>query len=281
MSSQKKQGKSSTKKFIPLPMEKSKPVVVDASAETRRAKTSSSQITASQDDSHALGNANSFSKADKHPSTSRSFAEKRKTIAYIQSLSPEKRNRKDTLNYSSLTLQTAEGTKQALCFSKSKRKLLKERFDNKTAVEIYNHTVSNDGKIFINEMTQVSNAQPGDYFFQFEEIPDQYPLRSLNDIIKEAKSMDMVNFSAKVVSKGPTETARNLKLARCVVADSPSSCMTLVLWQEHIDQMAYTLDAVIEAIDNETFALDASGISSDEEEDLDRRLVMSDSDPRQ
>ena len=45
--------------------------------------------------------------------------------------------------------------------------------------------------------------------------------------------------------------------------------------------MALTLDAVIDAISNENFALDASGISSDEEEDLDRRLEMSDSDPGQ
>ena len=97
--------------------------------------------------------------------------------------------------------------------------------------------MSNDGKIFINDMTQVSNAQPGDYFFQFKETADELSFRSLDYIIKETKSMDMVNFTAKVVSKGPTETAKNLKLARCVVADSPSSFMTLVLWQENIGQV--------------------------------------------
>ena len=216
--------------------EKSKPVVDAPSRSTVPVNTRSLQITVGQDDSNTSGSARSFSK-DNVPSTSRSFAEKRKTIGYIQSLSPEKRNKKDTLNYSSLTLQTAEGTKEALCFSRSRRKLLKERFDNKTAVEIYNYAMSNDGKIFINDMTQVSNAQPGDYFFQFKETADELSFRSLDYIIKETKSMDMVNFPAKVVSKGPTETAKNLKLARCVVADSPSSFMTLVLWQENIDQV--------------------------------------------
>ena len=131
MSTEKKHGKSSSRKSVPLSKEKSKPVIDAPSRSTP---------------------------TDNVPSTSRSFAEKRKTIAYIQSVSSEKRNKKDTLNYSSLTLQTAEGTKEALCFSRSRRKLLKERFHNKTAVEIYNYTMSNDGKIFINDMTQVSNA---------------------------------------------------------------------------------------------------------------------------
>ena len=160
---------------------------------------------------------------------------KRRTIAYIQSLSPEKRNKKDTLFYSSLVLQTADGNKDALCFSKAKRNMLLERFEKQTAVEIYNHTTS-DGKIFINEMTQISNARQGDYFFQYEENADEHALKSLEEIMKEANSMDMVNFCAKVVFKGDTETVseRKLKLAHCMVADR-SSVMKLTLWQEQID----------------------------------------------
>jgi predicted patatin/cPLA2 family phospholipase len=46
-------------------------------------------------------------------------------------------------------------------------------------------------------------------------------------------------------------------------------------------KMALNLDDVLNAISNENFAFDATGISSDEEEDLDRRLAMSDSDARQ
>ena len=45
--------------------------------------------------------------------------------------------------------------------------------------------------------------------------------------------------------------------------------------------MALNLDDVLDAISNETFAFDATGISSDEEEDLDRRLEMLDGDSRQ
>ena len=44
--------------------------------------------------------------------------------------------------------------------------------------------------------------------------------------------------------------------------------------------MALNLDDVLDAISNETFAFDATGISSDEE-DLDRRLEMLDGDSRQ
>jgi hypothetical protein len=45
--------------------------------------------------------------------------------------------------------------------------------------------------------------------------------------------------------------------------------------------MALNLDEVLNAISNENFEFDVPGISSDEEEDLDRRLAMSDSDSRQ
>ncbi len=104
-------------------------------------------------------------------------------------------------------------------------------------VEIYNHT-EKDSKVFINEVTQVSNAQPGDCFFQLKDIPDEHSVQTLDDIIKETKSMDMVNFSAKVVSKELTQNAsKNLQLAHCVVADTPSSFVRLVLWQQHIDMV--------------------------------------------
>ena len=46
-------------------------------------------------------------------------------------------------------------------------------------------------------------------------------------------------------------------------------------------KMATNFDQVLEAIGNENFEFNFAGISSDEEEDLDRRLEMSDSDSRQ
>ena len=45
--------------------------------------------------------------------------------------------------------------------------------------------------------------------------------------------------------------------------------------------MALNLDEVLNALSNENFEFDVPGISSDEEEDLDRRLAMSDSDSKQ
>jgi hypothetical protein len=45
--------------------------------------------------------------------------------------------------------------------------------------------------------------------------------------------------------------------------------------------MAMTMDAILNSIYDETMPIEAAGISSDEEEDLDSRLGMSDSDPRQ
>jgi hypothetical protein len=44
--------------------------------------------------------------------------------------------------------------------------------------------------------------------------------------------------------------------------------------------MVLSMDAILDSIYDETMPIEAAGISSDEE-DLDRRLGMSDSDPRQ
>ena len=46
---------------------------------------------------------------------------KKKSYAYVRSILPVKRNKKNTVDYCELLLRTPNETKRALCFSKSKR----------------------------------------------------------------------------------------------------------------------------------------------------------------
>ena len=59
-------------------------------------------------------------------------------IAYVHQLSPSKRNKKDTLYYSTLLLQTSEnGCQDALLYSKQKHKLLSSHSGENSAIHAY------------------------------------------------------------------------------------------------------------------------------------------------
>lgn len=58
-------------------------------------------------------------------------------IAYVHNLSPLKRNKRNTIDYTTLTLQTdATTTQPALCYSKTKRKLLHEHETKRAPIKI-------------------------------------------------------------------------------------------------------------------------------------------------
>ena len=83
-------------------------------------------------------------------------------IAYVQKLSPVKRNRKNTMDYSTLMLQT--DTIEALLYSKNKHLLLVDSANSHTPLKIQRFTKSSDGKkLIINEMTRVGIANQGEY----------------------------------------------------------------------------------------------------------------------
>ena len=82
--------------------------------------------------------------------------ENKEVIAYVHSISPIKRNRKNTLDYFNLKLQTAEDVFPSVCFSRTKRSLFLERQETKTAIKLERFNMSKDGNtIFINDMTKV------------------------------------------------------------------------------------------------------------------------------
>ena len=110
-------------------------------------------------------------------------------IAYVQRLSPLKRNRRNTLDYSTLVLQTEESNVEALLYSKTKRQLLMSSENSHTPLKIQKYTRSADGqKVIINDTTRISTPDQTEYDFQFKEIEDSrmkvcYLLRKFQDLI--------------------------------------------------------------------------------------------------
>ena len=131
-------------------------------------------------------------------------------IAYVHNLSPLKRNKRNTIDFTTLTLQTdATTTQPALCYSKTKRKLLHEHGTKRAPIKISRYTKSGDKtKIVINDKTLLAKPDDMDYTFQYYDDADQ-PVTPLSDLLKDdASKEDNITVCAKVVKvsdpKGPT-----------------------------------------------------------------------------
>ena len=162
-------------------------------------------------------------------------------IAYVQSVSPIKRNKRNTLDYCNVKLQTEDTFYDAICFSKAKRPWLVEREENKTAIKISNYTKLGGGKskLAINDMTKLSVPDPSDYCFQFEPLrDDQSQKRSLKEVVEQSSHMDVVTVSGKILLKSETEIVGKdlLKLAKATLSDGVTT-IGLELWEDIIDKI--------------------------------------------
>lgn len=155
-------------------------------------------------------------------------------IGYVQTVSPLKRNRSGTMDYSDITFQVHGGKRQrAVCFSKSKRQLLIERKTNKTAVKVAKINFSKDSEtFFINDMTYLSNPRPEEYSFQFEEKEHSLYL-SLKETLEHSEVMELVNIKGKVVDVGETQmvSQKQLKMVESIISDGETTA-TLILWEK-------------------------------------------------
>ena len=90
-------------------------------------------------------------------------------IAYVHSVSPPKRKRRNTFDYATVSLQTSNEIKQeALLYSSHKRSLFEESEKCRTLIKLQKYTYTdNKKKIIINDMTYVSVPKPSEYAFQF------------------------------------------------------------------------------------------------------------------
>lgn len=169
----------------------------------------------------------------------RSPAKKRpdSLIAYVHQLSPTKRNKKNTLDYWTLSLQTSENTKEALLYSKNKRPLLSENQTRRTPIKIQKFTYTEDNKIVINDMTSISKPLPTEYAFQFDSnaLGHHYPKRTVQEIAN-TNDWELISFSGKVLKKNQPTTVGELRVADTTVADSTGT-LTVSLWERAIEMV--------------------------------------------
>ena len=164
--------------------------------------------------------------------------EQESLIGYVQNLSPLKRNRKNTLDYASMTLQTASGNREVLLYSPPKRSLLLESEKSRRPIKVSCLTSTPDRKkLIINDMTKVSFPESSEYSFQFEDVrlatPD--PMTILQ-VLNESDEWNLVTVKGKVltVKDAVIVGERKLKLAEAIFADASGS-IGLDIWEAMID----------------------------------------------
>ena len=175
-------------------------------------------------------------------------------IAYVHSVSPIKRNKKNTIDYCDLVLQTSNETKRAICFSKSKRPILLDREHARTPVKISNFTNTPNEerygcKLIINDMTKITVPESNEYSFQYSKSSAEPPFVPLQDVLDKCASMDVVSVCGKILSKSKTETVGkdSLKLAKVLLTDGETE-VKVDVWENFIEKLeegsTYTLFSV-------------------------------------
>ena len=159
-------------------------------------------------------------------------------IAYVHNVSEPKRNRRNTMDYYTMDLQTTEGKLPALIYSKSKRKLLADKGIARTPVKLQRFTYTSDGsKVIVNDMTKISSPQPTEYSFQFKEQASAHdPQKSVKEILESCNEGEVMCVRGKIVGMGEASTARSnkLRVANAVFADQTGR-IDLDLWEDHIN----------------------------------------------
>lgn len=159
-------------------------------------------------------------------------------MEYIQCISPPKQSRKNT-EYGNFKLQGKSGVVPGVCFSSTKRSILREREATKTAVKLDRFNDASDGKtIFVNDMTKISMPNSSEYDFQF--VGSSIHQKDLQSIIKNSMDMDLVDFVAKVIAKDAVVQvvgSSQLRKAECFVADESWKQAKLVFWENDIEKV--------------------------------------------
>lgn len=173
------------------------------------------------------------------PSRKRPAALTNELIAYVESIGDRKRNRKDTTNYSPVVFQVEDSNKRrAICFSETKRQLLVEKMNNRTALKLSKYNLAADSEtVYINDMTYISNPRPEEYSFQFQETAASRSNQwmSLKDAIEQCEAMSLVNIKAKVLDVGEIQlvSQKRLQMAESIISDGTTT-VPLILWEKDI-----------------------------------------------
>ena len=156
-------------------------------------------------------------------------------IRYIHNVSPIKRNKRDTVDYSTFTLQVAENkAHKALCYSTSKRAILAEKETPRTPVKLMRYAKTSDKeKLVVNDITHITVPNTLECNFQFwGSLNDQSNVTL--DQLDQAPE-DKLTVVCKVLKRDDTKTVEQGKynVANATVADSTAKII-LDVWNDRI-----------------------------------------------
>ena len=164
-------------------------------------------------------------------------------VAYVHSVSPPKRNRCNTFDYSTVSLQTSNEIKQeAFLYSSHKRSLFKESEKCHTPIKLQKYAYTEDKKkIIINDVTHVSVPKLSEYVFQFiNTAACRYERVTVSEAIVTCEKWDEVEMVGKIIDLGSPHTIQRkgqnmpttIDVCEAVLADTTGS-IHLDVWDKY------------------------------------------------
>ena len=159
-------------------------------------------------------------------------------VGYVHNVSPVKRNRRNTLNYSTFTLQVGENSMHdALCYSTTKRAILAEKEASRTPIKIARFTRTADHtKLVVNDITHVTAPNSLECPFQFCQNLDNQTTTTLEKLDEAPE--DKLTIFCKVLKLSETKVVGQAKynVANATIADNTGQ-ITLDVWNNLIPQI--------------------------------------------
>lgn len=162
----------------------------------------------------------------------------RTLVGYVHNISPIKRNKRNTLDYSTFKLQLGEKLMQeALCYSPSKRAILAEKEASRIPVKITRYTKTADlTKVVVNDITQITAPNSFECSFQFSQDLSQQKLTTLDKLHEGPE--DNITVKCKVLKLGPTKAVGQAKyhVLNATIADATGQ-IVLDVWNDIIPNL--------------------------------------------
>lgn len=159
-------------------------------------------------------------------------------VGYVHNVSPVKRNKRNTLNYSTFTLQVRENSMQdALCYSTTKRAILAEKEASRTPIKIARFTRTADHtKLVVNDIAHVTAPNSLECPFQFCQNLDNQTTTTLEKLDEAPE--DKLTIFCKVLKLSETKVVGRAKynVANATIADNTGQ-ITLDVWNNLIPQI--------------------------------------------
>ena len=159
-------------------------------------------------------------------------------VGYVHNVSPVKRNKRNTLNYSTFTLQVGENSMHdALCYSTTKRAILAEKEASRTPIKIARFTRTADHtKLVVNDIAHVTAPNSLECPFQFCQNLDNQTTTTLEKLDQAPE--DKLTIFCKVLKLSETKVVGRAKynVANATIADNTGQ-ITLDVWNNLIPQI--------------------------------------------